>query len=257
MIETIINTAREAGEILKEGFYRPKNINYKSEIDLVTEYDVKIEQFLTEKFRVLFPEYEIIGEESSQEYEIKGKQLIIDPIDGTTNFVHKVPMLGISIGVFEEGKPVAGVVYNPIMDEMYHAVKGEGSYLNGEKIEVSKTDTLTKSLIATGFPYTKVQRGEDFEWVLSCMRNIMPVTRDIRRLGAASIDMCYIARSIFDGYYEVNLKPWDVAAGMIIVTEAGGRYSNKKGEAYTIGKEAIIVSNSHIHDQFVETLEKG
>ncbi len=254
MLEAIKQAAYEAGELLKEGFEKNNTIEFKSEIDLVTEYDFQIEQFLMKKLGEAFSEYEVIGEETGSNQQSRDKKIIIDPIDGTTNFIHRIPIVGISIGVVENGEAVAGVVYNPLLDEMYWAQKGQGSYCNDRPLSVTATDTLTQSLIATGFPYTKIDRGDDYRWTVKTFENILPFTRDMRRLGAASIDLCYVASGVYDGYYEINLKPWDVAAGVVIVTEAGGKISGAEGKKYDLEDKLIIASNGKIHDKIIEKM---
>lgn len=244
----------EAGEILREGYYGEKELTFKSEIDLMTQYDMKIELFLKEKLAKIFPDYTIIGEETTKEITHPDKAIYIDPIDGTTNFVHKVPFVAISVGIWENGKGETGVVYNPILNEFFYAEAGKGAFLNGDRIEVSKTETLEHSLIATGFPYTKIEQGKDYHWTMESLGSILPYTRDVRRLGSASIDLCYIAKGVFDGYYEINLKPWDVSAGVIMVEEAGGKISNEKMETYTLDDRIIVATNSRIQRKVAEKI---
>ena len=247
---------KEAGEILKYGYYNAKKVDFKSEVDLVTEYDVKIENFLKEKISKIYPDFEIVAEESFDNLDdIPKKAIFIDPIDGTTNFVHNIAYVGISIGIYEDGIPIEGVVYNPILDELFEAKKGAGAFLNGEKLRVSKSKTLTSSLIATGFPYTKIKKGKDYKWVIDTMANLLPKTRDIRRLGSASIDLSYVACGRFSGFYEINLKPWDVAAGILLVKEAGGEVTNHKGENYKFG-DIIVATNGFIHKKMIENMAK-
>ncbi len=240
----------EAGEILKEGYYGKKKVEFKGSVDLVTEYDRKIEEFLSAKLSALgLP---IVGEESfSGEYPKSG--IFIDPIDGTTNFVHHLAFTCISVGIWEDGEPKEAVVYNPILKELFYAKKGAGAYLNDEPIKVSDTDRLIEALIATGFPYTKTERGADFRFVMESMEHLLPKTRDIRRFGSAALDLCYVACGRFAGFYEVNLKPWDVAAGILIVQEAGGKVSNHLGKAYSFG-DIIVATNGVIHEDLIAHL---
>ena len=254
MTETLSRIAKEVGNLFREGYSASKEVTYKGSVDLVTQYDLQIELLLKEKLRDAFPGYTLIGEETTEAIVHAEKAIYIDPIDGTTNFVHGIPFCAISIGLFEQGRPQAAVVYLPILDELFRAEAGHGAFLNGEPLRVGNADTLEKSLMATGFPYTKVERGADFEWVLKTMRALLPCTRDIRRLGSASVDLCYVARGTFEGFYETNLKPWDVAAGWLIVEEAGGRVSKEDGTPYTIGDHIIVATNGRIHDALVEKL---
>jgi len=253
-LENLIKIVQSAGKLFEEGFNATKEIRYKGSVDLVTQYDVAVENFLKEKISKLLPEYTIIGEESSDEFMRATKAIYIDPIDGTTNFVHKIPVCAISVGVWIEGRAEVAIVYNPILNELFYAKRNEGAFCNGKKISVTSTDSLQRSLLATGFPYTKVEKGRDYRWVLKTMENLLPYTQDIRRLGAASIDLCYVANGIFDGFYECNLKPWDVAAGILLVEEAGGKVSNHKGETYHLGDPIIVATNGCNHNALIEKL---
>lgn len=241
-------------ELFLEGFYADKNVYYKGTVDLVTKYDQEIEKQLTQKLQEAFPRFVIVGEENTKEITYPSCAIYLDPIDGTTNFVHGIPHCAISIGMWEDGKPIAAVVYNPVLNECFRADKGEGAYLGDQKIHVSTQNILQQSLIATGFPYTKVQKGKDYEWVLKCMANLLPITRDIRRFGAASLDLCYLAKGTFDAYFECNLKPWDVAAGTLILLEAGGIFTNENGTPYTLDNHIIVASNALIHETLLEHL---
>ncbi len=254
MLEDIIDVAKRAGEILKEGYFSKKEIFYKGKVDLVTKYDIKIDAFLKYELSDKYPDFSIIAEESGVSEKDRDKAIYIDPIDGTTNFVHSIPFCCISIGVWIEGEPFIGVVYNPILEELFYAKKDFGAFLNGEKIRVSEVSDSYKALLATGFPYTKVEMGEDFRWVISSMEKLLPKTRDIRRLGSAALDLCYVARGSFDAFYECNLKPWDVAGGICILREAGGKVSNEKGEEYRLSDHIIVASNGKIHDFMIENL---
>ncbi|UFS62561.1 inositol monophosphatase [Sulfurimonas sp. HSL-3221] len=247
--------AQEAGSLFLEGYHAPKEVRYKSDIDLVTQYDVAVEELLKARLAEAFPDHTLVGEESSATITYPEKAIYIDPIDGTTNFVHGIPFCAISIGIWEDQQPVAGCVYNPVLEELFYAEKGKGATLNGEPIRVdAEADSLPRALIATGFPYTKIEQGGDYEWVLRTMRSMLPFTRDIRRLGSAALDLCYTAKGTFAGFYEINLKPWDVAAGILIVLEAGGAVSREDGEPYTLERRIIVATNGKIHDALVAKL---
>ena len=258
MKDKLLQIINEAGKMLKEGYTSQKEITFKAKKDLVTSYDVAIENFLKEAFTKEFKEFNIIAEESdNQNIEFKDS-IIIDPIDGTTNFVNQVPHTCISVGIYKNKKPYMGVVYNPILEELYFAQVGCGAFLNEQPIHVSQDDNLMTSLISTGFPYTSGSCEEDLIDVMKKMKNILPNCQDIRRLGSAALDLCYVARGTYEGYYEMNLKAWDVSAGMIILSEAGGQYSNEKGEPYTLFEDKYIVAtNGHIHDKLLENLHKS
>ncbi len=255
MIKEVIKSAKEAGEILCKGFYSIKDITHKDTKDLVTQYDVAVEEFLKQSLSTKFPEFEIIAEESQAHSKKLFNTFVIDPIDGTTNFVHKVPFCAISIGIYKDGKPFGGVVYNPILNECYEAEIGKGAFMNKQKISVSMQDNFKRSLIATGFPYSNDKSTEDLDWVMKSMRSVLPMCQDIRRLGSASLDLCMVASGVFEGYYEMNLRPWDVSAGIIILEEAGGKTSNCSGEIYDIFEDKVLVAtNSKIHNKLQELI---
>ena len=255
MKEKLIEIIKEASEILKEGFYSSKEVNFKGKKDLVTKYDVTVENFLKEKFSKEFKEFNIIAEESDNQNIEFNNSIIIDPIDGTTNFVNGVPHTAISVGVYKNKKSYIGVVYNPILDELYEAKVGEGAFLNGKKLQVSSENVFQKALIATGFPYTSSSNQDDLNDVLKKIKDILPLCQDLRRLGSASIDLCMVARGTFDGYYEMNLKPWDVSAGVLILTEAGGIVTNINGGEYNLFEDKYLVSsNGKIHNELIKNL---
>ncbi len=244
----------EAGKIIKSGYSEGARAQKKSATELVTRYDKEVEEFLISKIKPLYSEYDIVGEESFSSATLPQKAIYIDPIDGTTNFVHKIPHLAISIGIWDNLEPKEAVVYNPILDELYYAQAGRGAYLNGSKIEVSKEESLQNSIIATGFPYVKHEMGKEYWWVVDSFKKILPKIRDIRRLGAAAIDLCYLAEGKFNGFYEINLKPWDIAAGVLIVKEAGGEVSGVRGEEFSFKNQIFVASNGKIHKKLLDNL---
>ncbi len=254
-IEILKQIALDAGKIVKEGYHAHKKITHKGVVDLVTQYDVKTENYILEELKKYFPDHTLVGEESHHGTYYYDKAIYIDPIDGTTNFIHGISYLAVSLGVWEKGEPVLAVVYNPILEEMFWAVKGEGSYCNGNKLTVSSQKDLQQSLIATGFPYAKVNQGIEYRWVIKCMTNILPHIQDIRRLGAAAVDLCYLAQGKTEAFYEIDLKPWDVAGGILVLLEAGGRVSNVHGEAFNFDDKSIIASNGKVHEQLLGYLE--
>ncbi|NKQ40065.1 MAG: inositol monophosphatase [Sulfurovum sp.] len=253
-IEILKSIAKQAGELIRGGYYEVKKIKYKGTVDLVTEYDVAVEKFVIGKLEEYFPEHTLVAEESHEGNYHYDKAIYIDPIDGTTNFVHGFPHLAISIGVWEGGEPMMAVVYNPILDELYWAVYGEGAYLGDKKLQVSKQNKLQQSLIGTGFPYAKVNQGVEYHWVIDCLTNLLPHIRDIRRLGAAAVDLCYLAEGKIDAFYEIDLKPWDVAGGILILLEAGGVISDANGDGYGFDSKSIVASNGKVHGQLLERL---
>ncbi len=254
-IEIVKNIALEAGKIVREGFFANKEVTHKGLVDLVTDYDVRTEDFILDALKKDFSDYTLVGEESHNGTYHYEKAIYIDPIDGTTNFVHGIPHLAISIGIWEHGTPLLAVVYNPILDELFWAVEGEGAFKNGSKLSVSTQVELQQSLIATGFPYAKVNRGLEYHWVIQSLTDLLPNIRDIRRLGAAALDLCYLAEGKTDGFYEIDLKPWDVAAGILILLEAEGRVSNSSGGVFDFDDKGVVASNGKIHAQLLEYLE--
>jgi len=193
-----------------------------------------------------------VGEETGQSSGSRERVIYIDPIDGTTNFIHGIPHLGVSLGVWEQGRPVMAVVYNPILNELFWAEAGKGAYCNGEPLRVSGQTALQQSLIATGFPYAKVEQGAEYHWVIDVLTSLLPHIRDIRRLGSAAIDLCYLAQGRTDAFYEIDLKPWDVSAGILIVQEAGGHVTNLLGEPHDLDDKGIVASNGRVHGQLLE-----
>ena len=251
MLNKFIDIVKEAGELFREGYYKEKTITLKGKKDLLTTYDVAVEEFLKEKFKNF--DYTIIAEESLK--ESFNNSIIIDPIDGTTNFANGLPFCAISVGVYENKKPKYAVVYNPILDELFYAEAGRGAYLNGKKISVSNNSDFQRALISTGFPYSGADNRDDLTWVIERLEKILPACQDIRRYGSASLDLCYVAKGSYDGFYEINLKPWDVSAGLLIVQEAGGKISDEFGEEFDMFKSrGIVASNSIVHSELIEKL---
>ncbi|BAK72462.1 MAG: inositol monophosphatase [Arcobacter sp.] len=255
MKKELIKIIKKAGKILKKGYYSNKDVTFKAKKDLVTKYDVAVENYLKEKFTKKFKEFNIIAEESDNTNIEFNNSIIIDPIDGTTNFVNGVPHTAISVGVYKDKKPYLAIVYNPILDELYEAKTGKGAYLNGKQLKVSDETELQKALLATGFPYTSGSNEDDLNDVVKKIKDILPLCQDLRRLGSASIDLCLVARGTFEGYYEMNLKPWDVSAGVLILSEAGGKITNINGEEYNLFEDKYIVAtNGKIHDELIKNL---
>ena len=253
-LQRLQQIAEEAGAIVRDGYRRHKEIRHKGTVDLVTQYDVQTEEFLLSALADAFPGYTLVGEESYEGSYDLDRAIYIDPIDGTTNFVHGIPHLAVSLGLWEGGSPRLAVVYNPILDELYLAEAGEGAWLGETRLHISDTERLIEALLATGFPYAKAQRGVEYRWVTEAFSTLLPQIQDFRRLGAASVDLAYLAQGRFAGFYEIDLKPWDVAAGILLVQEAGGVVSNLKGEPYRFGDRGIVAGTPAIHRQLLEQL---
>ena len=255
MLDFAIQTARDAGRLLAERFGRKIEITNKSELDLVTESDLASEHLIIEHVKTYYPRHSILAEESGASNPHDGDsqngwRWIIDPLDGTTNYAHGYPCFCVSIGLEHNGELQVGVVYDPVRDEMFAAERGRGASLNGRRITVSRTMNLSAALLCTGFPYDVRQRNEFARHFASFIMHAQGVRRD----GAAALDLAYVAAGRFDGFWEEGLKPWDVAAGALIVAEAGGRISNYHGEALDIHTPPVIASNGLIHEQMMNVL---
>ncbi len=234
--------------ILKESRSRMSIRTKSSERDLVTQIDWNVEMFLKEKLQKLLPDSSFLAEETEAEIKDAEKLWIIDPIDGTTNLVHGFPFLAISIALQIEGELKLGFVYNPFMNEFYESEKGQGSLLNGKSIRVSATQTLSRSLLATGFAYNFANAEENN---IRYFEHFHRRCHGIRRPGSAALDICYVARGVFDGFWEWYLNPWDVAAGILLVTEAGGKVTDLSGKPYEFTADNILVTNSTIHTEML------
>jgi len=253
----ITKLAREAGDFqLRElkNFER-SNIESKGRSnDLVSYVDKETEKLVIEGLSKLVPEAGFETEEGTVEQSNSGLRWVIDPLDGTTNFLHKIPLFSISIALVQDETLLIGVVHEPSRNECFYAWKDGGAYMNGERIEVSTIQNLSESLIATGFPYSLRGKAEQY---FSLIRHFVETTHGVRRLGSAAIDLCYVACGRFESYFEFNLKPWDVAAGILIVREAGGSVSNYSGGSDRCQTaEEICATNKYIHPFMVDALKK-
>ncbi len=255
MIQDVINISKEAGEIIRKGFGKKFNIEYKTnEINLVTEIDKASEKLITDFVKKKYPAHSILAEESG-EYKNKDSEYrwVIDPLDGTTNFAHGLPIFSVSIGVQKNGETLYGVVYDVIQDIIYSAEKGNGSFANSEKLSVSSKDLLGHSLLVTGFPYDIADRPK---YIFELFEAITKSARGVRRLGSAALDLCYVAKGALDGYWENSLHPWDFCAGKLILEEAGGIVTDFKGNAIDIFSKQILCTNKLIHQQLMDLIEK-
>lgn len=255
ILEYTKSVAKEAGEFIRKerSSFTLEKVEEKGLNDLVSYVDKEAEKLIVKKLASILPQADFITEEGTAERDGKAYTWIIDPLDGTTNFIHGLPIFSVSIGLKHKDEIVLGVVYEVNQDEMFYAVKGNGAYLNGQRIHVSHAKALEQSLIATGFPYSAFGRIDDY---LKILRTLMEKCHGLRRLGSAAIDLCYVACGRVDGFFEYNLKPYDVAAGIIIVLEAGGKLSDfKQGSDYLFGGE-VLATNNHIHQQFDAEIQK-
>jgi myo-inositol-1(or 4)-monophosphatase len=246
-------TARMAGNLLLKKVSRRHRVERKGVIDLVTEVDRLSERAIVEAIRSAFPEHSVLAEEGSGRAEAGGLRWIVDPLDGTTNYAHGYPCYSISLALERGGRIDLGVVYDPLRDEMFEARRGSGALLNGKPLSVSTTDLLTDSLLATGFPYD-IRTSPDNN--LDHFTRFALRAQGIRRDGSAALDLCYLAAGRFDGFWEMKLSPWDVAAGTLMVIEAGGQLSDFAGGPFRIDGRRLVGSNGRIHDQMIAVLQK-
>lgn len=250
-MDAAVAAALASGRFLKRRLGKATKVYYKGGIDLVTEMDQRSEEMIIAAIKGDFPQDGFIAEEGDRQEGSSGYQWIIDPLDGTTNYAHGYPCFTVSIALEKEGEIILGVVYNPILNELFRGEKGKGAFRNNRRITVSSTGELAKSLLATGFPYD-VQ--EDPVNNLRHFSGFLLKAQAIRRAGSAALDLCYVAAGIFDGFWELKLNPWDVAAGSLLLTEAGGMVTDFKGGPWDHYSKEILASNGAIHAQMVSVL---
>jgi myo-inositol-1(or 4)-monophosphatase len=244
--------ASAAGDLIRENWQRPRTIEYKGAIDLVTSVDRDAERKILDTLQREFPEHGFLAEEASA---IEGRsseyRWIIDPLDGTTNFAHGYPHMSVSIALQQNDRVILGVVYDPLRRECFRAVAGQGATLNGASIRVSAVDQLDRALLATGFPYDRREYADEY---LAFFRAFLTRCQGIRRAGSAALDLCYVASGRIDGFWELKLKPWDVAAGALIVAEAGGTLSDFSANALSIFGNETLASNGIIHKEMISAI---
>jgi myo-inositol-1(or 4)-monophosphatase len=243
--------ARDAGEILRDRFGQPHEVRFKGTIDLVTEADQAAEDLIADRLRTVCPEHDLLCEEGSVGATLGATyRWVVDPLDGTTNFAHGLPTFAVSIALEDAGGPVVGVVYDPMRDELFVARKGGGATLNGTPILVSAIDQLIASVLVTGFSYDFTRRAHQADvW-----RDFLTRVQAIRQTGSAALNLCYIAAGRLDGYWEQGLSPWDVAAGAVIVSEAGGTVTDMRGGAFRSDDREILASNGKLHDKMLSVI---
>ena len=249
--ESIVRTA---GAVLKEGYGNVRHIRQKGAIDLVTEFDVRSEEIIISSLQKEFPDHAIMAEESGRGATVSEYQWVIDPLDGTTNFAHGIPIFSVTMSLMKNNAPVVGVVYDPLRNEMFSAELGQGATLNGQSIHVSSQAKLGDAIISTGFPYdirTSPRNNLD-QFVQFQLR-----TQAVRHLASAALDCTWTAMGRLDGYWEFGNKPWDIGAGALIVREAGGQVTSADGGDNFIADETILVSNSLLHEQMLQVLREG
>ena len=245
--------AKKAGDILRDGYGSSMRVSDKDgRHNLVTEYDLKVEQFLYEELQRLTPDASFLGEEGGIREGTSNITWVVDPLDGTVNFAHGIPIFCVSIGAVIDDEPALGVIHHPLVDETFTACTGNGARLNGHSIHVSKTDKLDDALLVTGFPYNVIENPH------KCIEQLSTIVGrglPIRRLGSAALDLAYTAAGRFDAFWEVQLNPWDMAAGVVILQEAGGKVTHYNNVPFELETSSIVASNGHIHDELVRVLQ--
>jgi myo-inositol-1(or 4)-monophosphatase len=251
-LSVAIEIAREAGDLLLQHFRQPLEITYKRRSDLLTEVDQKSEALIVERLQSCFPGHAIVAEEGSGQKTDSDYCWYVDPLDGTTNFAHGFPVFSVSLGLAYRGEVVAGVVFDPTRQELFTAERGAGAFLNGARLRVSSIGDLTQCLVATGFPPFATNHDLNVQLYF----RFTQLTHGIRRAGSAALDLCCVAAGRFDGFWELKLNPWDKAAGVLLVTEAGGRVSGITGKPFDLLGDDIFASNGLVHDQMLRVFRE-
>jgi myo-inositol-1(or 4)-monophosphatase len=265
-----IDVAREAGARLRELFGRLQDYELKTgHQDLVTDADREAEALILARLRAAYPEHEILSEESDFQSQARKSEAqsslqasqgpaaerfrwVVDPLDGTTNFAHGVPFFAVSIALEEQNEPIVGVIYDPMHEELFAAVRGEGAWLNGQPICVSDVDELKRSLLATGFPTRSPLRERNLDY----MGRFLPLAQSLRRFGSAALGLAYVACGRLEGYWELTLHRWDLAAGILLVEEAGGRVSRPDGQPVGPSDREVVASNGRIHEAMLRVFSE-
>jgi myo-inositol-1(or 4)-monophosphatase len=250
---TLLRAIHAGADVLKHYFEGTFEVRSKSSLnDLVTEVDKKAEDAIIDIIKSEFPEHFILSEEVGEMSTASNYKWIIDPIDGTVNFAHGIPICCVSIGLEKDGIMICGAVFNPFMNELFFAERGKGAFLNNRPLKVSTNPNMESACLVTGFPYRWIDVGAD---PISVFERFIRLGLPVRRLGSAAIDLCWVAAGRFDGFWEYNLNPWDIAAGYLIIEEAGGRISNFNGDAYNIYDKQTLATNGRIHEQMLEIIK--
>lgn len=251
-LDFAVSLAKDCGKIISKSFRKTHSIKYKGPVDIVTEVDIASQHLATSRIKKAFPHHSILAEEENTLISNGTKfKWIIDPLDGTTNYAHGVPIFCFSVALEVDSEIVLGCAYNPVLKELFYALSGQGAYFNGKQVNVSKSDCFEKSLLSTGFPYDKKTNPDNN---FDHFRDISISVRGIRRLGSAVLDLCYTAAGFLDGYWELNLNPWDMASGSLMVKEAGGVVSDFCKKPLNIYNRRILASNGLIHDELSKIL---
>jgi myo-inositol-1(or 4)-monophosphatase len=250
--QVAIAAAYKAARVLQSRFGNISRIRKKDAVEIVTEADTESEKEIITTIQARFPEHAFLSEECGLREGSAEYRWVIDPLDGTVNFAHRIPIFSISIALTFRQDIVLGIVLNPVDGELYSAIRGQGAQLNGRPIQVSSNHTVSESLLATGFPY-KIR--EVFEPVMTRYGNCLKASQAVRRLGSAALDLCYVSCGRFEGFWEQLLKPWDAAAGALIAAEAGAMVTTFGNKPYTLDDQELLATNGYIHDEMLGLLE--
>jgi myo-inositol-1(or 4)-monophosphatase len=249
-LEVAIETAQDAGRILREEMERPPTISHKAEFDLVTQADRRSEALIVSRLQEYFPDHTVAAEEGSGKDTGSEYRWHVDPLDGTTNFAHAYPCFCVSLALERKNELLLGVIFNPIYNELFTAARGEGAFFNGKRIHCSKVDALKNSLLCTGFPNHNRESNPNFRFYWDFTLR----SHGVRRDGSAALDLAYVAMGRFDSFWEFGLNPWDTAAGVVLVEEAGGKISDMQGQPYALGGPSILASNRLIHEEMLNVV---
>ncbi len=249
--DVAIDAALQAGAYIRAQYHQARRVTHKGVVDLVTQVDVEAERLIVSRLRASFPDHGILAEESPGAFAMAPARWIVDPLDGTTNFVHGVPHVAVSIGLEVSGRLEVGVIYDPHRDELFVAARGEGAYLNGRRIRVAQPVPLAEALLATGFPYDRRVHAAAY---LAHVQAFMEHGQGIRRMGAAALDLAWVACGRYNGFWEFKLKPWDIAAGIVLVEEAGGVVSRRDGNAVRLDGGEIVAGHADVVAQMLPVM---
>lgn len=251
--DVAVAVALDAGAILRGRYGQPHDISLKGPLDLVTEADRAAELLIASRLRSAFPDHDLLGEEGSRSENTGARyRWVIDPLDGTTNFAHGLPTFAVSIALEDAGQPVAGVIYDPMRNELFRAIKGGGATLNGEPIHVSGIEQLQSAILVTGFAHTLEQRRlQGLAWC-----GLLERVRALRQTGSAALNLCYVAAGRLEGYWERGIQPWDVSAGALLVSEAGGQVTDREGGPFNAHDRVVVATNGLVHQDLLAILRE-
>jgi myo-inositol-1(or 4)-monophosphatase len=244
MLQTVVEAARRAGQVIRERYPGGRNVTIKGYRDIVTEVDTAAEAVILDLVRTRFPDHAVLSEEAGGSGISSGYTWVVDPLDGTTNYAHRIPFFSVSIGVLEDGEPVVGVIHDPLRDQMFVAERGKGATLDGQAMHVSRVAKLSNVLMGLDWGHSDDVRAQ----MLAFLLEVAPRSGTVRALGSAALAQAYVAAGWLDAYFNLAMKPWDTAAGILMVTEAGGRCTTSEGDPYSVEVPDCLVSNGLIHE---------